>query len=156
MSSHLAADVAATRACGARLARALISTLSPAKAIVVTLEGELGAGKTTFVGGLLAELGHPGPVRSPTYTLIEPYRLRKRDIQHCDFYRLRTPDELDDLGWRDLLVPGAIVLVEWPDKAGDRLGDVDLAVRLEYAGADARSISFTAHSEMGQALVDTL
>jgi tRNA threonylcarbamoyladenosine biosynthesis protein TsaE len=156
MRSHLAADVAATRDCGARLARALLSAASPQSPVVVTLEGELGAGKTTFVGGLLAELGHRGPVRSPTYTLIEPYHFHARDIQHCDFYRLRTPDELDDLGWRDLLVPGAVLLVEWPDRAGDRLGGADLAVRLDYAGADARNISFTAYSEMGRALIDAL
>jgi tRNA threonylcarbamoyladenosine biosynthesis protein TsaE len=156
MRTCRATRAAATRDCGARLAHALLSVASPAAPVVVTLEGELGAGKTTFVGGVLTALGHPGPVRSPTYTLIEPYRLCGRDIQHCDFYRLRTPDELDDLGWRDLLLPGALLLVEWPDKAGDRLGAVDLVVRLDYADADTRNISFAAHSEMGHALIDAL
>ena len=105
----------------------------------------------------MTELGHPGPVRSPTYTLIEPYHLQGRDVHHCDFYRLRSPDELDDLGWRDLLTAGSILLVEWPDKAGDRLGRTDLAIAFEYAnGAAARNIAFEAHSELGEALIEAL
>ena len=109
------------RAFGARLARALLA--APAnESLLVTLSGDLGAGKTTLVGGLLAELGHVGPVRSPTYTLIEPYRLQGRDITHCDLYRLRHPDELDDLGLRDLQGAGSVLLVEWPEKAGGPTG----------------------------------
>jgi tRNA threonylcarbamoyladenosine biosynthesis protein TsaE len=105
----------AMRAFGARLARAVLA--APAsQSLLVTLSGDLGAGKTTLVGGLLAELGHVGPVRSPTYTLIEPYRLQGRDIAHCDLYRLRHPDELDDLGLRDLQGTGSVLLVEWPER----------------------------------------
>jgi tRNA threonylcarbamoyladenosine biosynthesis protein TsaE len=152
----IAADADATRAWGARLANALLRPEVVPVSLVITLEGDLGAGKTTFVSGLLAALGHDGPVRSPTYTLIEPYRLAGRDIQHCDLYRLRTADELDDLGWRDLPAPGAILLIEWPDKAGDRLGPVDLAVMFAYEGTDARRISFGARSKVGQVLVDAL
>ena len=91
-------------------------------ALLIGLSGELGAGKTTLVAGLLAGLGHEGPVRSPTYTLIEPYRLAGRDLYHCDLYRLRDPAELDDLGLRDLAVERSVLLVEWPERAGDRLG----------------------------------
>ncbi len=101
------------------------------ESLLVTLSGELGAGKTTLVGGLLAELGHVGPARSPTYTLLEPYRLQGRDITHCDLYRLRHPDELDDLGLRDLRVAGSVLLVEWPEKAEGRL-------ERSRSGADVR------------------
>jgi tRNA threonylcarbamoyladenosine biosynthesis protein TsaE len=143
------------RAFGARLGRALLAT--PAnESLLVTLSGDLGAGKTTLVGGLLAELGHVGPVRSPTYTLLEPYRLQERDITHCDLYRLRHPDELDDLGLRDLQGAGSVLLVEWPEKAGERLGATDLALTLDYAGADARKLVVAAHSPAGQAVAERL
>ena len=73
------------RALGARIAAALVAADEPG-ALLLTLRGDLGAGKTTLAGGLLAALGHQGPVRSPTYTLVEPYRLAGRDIAHCDLY----------------------------------------------------------------------
>jgi len=137
------------RAFGARLARAL--NAAPAAApLLVTLSGDLGAGKTTLVGGLLAELGHAGPARSPTYTLVEPYRLRNRDIVHCDLYRLRHPQELDDLGLRDMQGPGSVMLVEWPEKADGRLGLPDLALALDYAEPDARSIRLDAMTPAGE------
>jgi tRNA threonylcarbamoyladenosine biosynthesis protein TsaE len=143
------------RAFGARLAQALLA--SPAdQSLLVTLSGELGAGKTTLVGGLLAELGHVGPVRSPTYTLLEPYRLQERDVIHCDLYRLRHPDELDDLGLRDLRGAGSVLLVEWPEKAGDRLSTADLALTLDYAGPDARRLVVAACSPAGQVVLGRL
>jgi len=109
------------RALGAALARALFAADS-SQPLLVTLSGDLGAGKTTLVGGLLAALGHQGPARSPTYTLLEPYQFGDHDVVHCDFYRLRHPDELDDLGLRDLQRPGAILPVEWPAQGGERRG----------------------------------
>lgn len=143
------------RAQGARLARALLA--APADtAWLLTLTGELGAGKTTLVGGLLAELGHPGPVRSPTYTLLEPYRLQGRDVVYCDLYRLRHPDELDDLGLRELRGPGSVLLVEWPDKAAGRLGEADVAVNLAYAGPEAREVEFAAATAAGRVLLARL
>lgn len=154
-TEHAARGADEMRAFGARLARALLTT--PAhESLLVTLAGELGAGKTTLVGGLLTELGHVGPVRSPTYTLIEPYRLQGRDIAHCDLYRLRHPDELDDLGLRDLRGAGSVVLVEWPDRAAGRLGPVDLALTLDYAGPDARNVVAEARSPAGQAVLERL
>ena len=143
------------RAFGARLARALQAT-SADEALLVTLSGELGAGKTTLVGGFLAELGHVGPVRSPTYTLLEPYRLQGRDITHCDLYRLRHPDELDDLGLRDLRGAGSVLLVEWPERAEGRLSAADLALTLDYAGPDARKLTGEARSQAGQAALERL
>jgi tRNA threonylcarbamoyladenosine biosynthesis protein TsaE len=149
-----AADAAETRAIGARLAAAVLAA-DPSEPLLIALTGELGAGKTTLVGGLLAALGHPGPVRSPTYSLIEPYRLADRDIHHCDLYRLRHPDELDDLGLRDLLTARAVLLVEWPERAGDRLRPPDLALRLEYA-EDGRVVAVTATSGAGLAVLERL
>jgi tRNA threonylcarbamoyladenosine biosynthesis protein TsaE len=141
------------RALGARLARALRALPSDDSALV-TLSGDLGTGKTTLVGGLLAELGHVGPVRSPTYTLLEPYRYQGRDITHCDLYRLRHPDELEDLGLRELRRAGSVLLVEWPEKAAGRLGTADLELTLGYAGAEGRSLVVEAHSPTGQAVLE--
>jgi tRNA threonylcarbamoyladenosine biosynthesis protein TsaE len=143
------------RAFGARLARALVA-VPVHESLLVTLSGDLGAGKTTLVGGLLAELGHVGPARSPTYTLIEPYRLQGRDIMHCDLYRLRHPDEFEDLGLRDLRGAGSVLLVEWPEKAEGRLGAADLALTLDYAGPDARNFIAEAQSPAGQAVLERL
>jgi tRNA threonylcarbamoyladenosine biosynthesis protein TsaE len=108
------------------------------------------------VGGVLRGFGHDGPARSPTYTLVEPYRLAGRDLYHCDLYRLRHPDELEDLGLRDLRRPGSILLVEWPEKAAGGLGPADVAVVLRYAGTDAREIVVVAVSEVGRDVVNRL
>ena len=143
-----------TRAIGGRLAGAL-RDVPRDQPFLITLSGDLGAGKTTLVGGFLAALGHAGPVRSPTYTLIEPYRLADRDIHHCDLYRLRHPDELEDLGLRDLATPGAVLLVEWPERAEGRLGTPDLELKLAYAG-DGRSCELAARSPAGQGLAGRL
>jgi tRNA threonylcarbamoyladenosine biosynthesis protein TsaE len=141
------------RAIGAGLAASLLR-VDPAAPFVVGLSGELGAGKTTLVGGLLAALGHEGPARSPTYSLIEPYRLSGRDVHHCDLYRLRDPEELDDLGLRDLLVDRAVLLVEWPERADARLPTPDLALQIHYAD-DGRKLGLRAGTAAGaQVLTD--
>lgn len=145
-----AATPEATREIGGRLARA-ISAMPATASLLVTLSGDLGAGKTTFVAGVLAALGNPGPVRSPTYTLIEPYQAAGRDLYHCDLYRLRHPDELDDLGLLDLRAPGKVLLVEWPERAGGRLGQADLDIEISYEGA-GRMLNWQARSDAGQAL----
>lgn len=136
------------RACGARLAAALQGA-ALVEPFLLGLSGELGAGKTTLVGGLLEALGHMGPVRSPTYSLIEPYRLAGRDVYHCDLYRLRDPDELEDLGLRDLLAGPSLLLVEWPERAGAKLRAPDLSLRLAYAG-EGRRVSIEPASEAGR------
>lgn len=146
---HLtAADPEQTRAIGARLAGALVGA-DLREPFLVGLTGDLGAGKTTLVGGLLAALGHEGPARSPTYSLIEPYRLEGRDVYHCDLYRLRDPAELQDLGLRDLLAGDSILLVEWPERAGERLRTPDLQLHLEYA-ASGRTVVLVARSDPGR------
>lgn len=139
------------RALGARLAAAL-GAADVREPFVVGLSGDLGAGKTTLVGGLLAALGHEGPARSPTYTLIEPYRLAGRDLHHCDLYRLRDPSELDDLGLRDLLVGPAVLLVEWPERAAERLPKLDLGLLLEYEN-QGRALTFVPRSDAGRTVV---
>jgi tRNA threonylcarbamoyladenosine biosynthesis protein TsaE len=143
-----------TRAIGARLAVALLAA-DLREPIIVGLTGDLGAGKTTLVGGLLAALGHEGPARSPTYSLIEPYRLAGQDIYHCDLYRLRDPEELEDLGLRDLLTGSSILLVEWPERAGDRLREPDLRLHLEYTDA-GRRVAVAASSETGRQVLAAL
>jgi len=127
----------------------------PAEPLLIGLSGELGAGKTTLVAGLLEALGHAGPVRSPTYALIEPYRLADRDVHHCDLYRLRDPEELEDLGLRDLLTPRSVLLVEWPERAGDRLRPPDLSLRLDYTAA-GRRVEVTASSAVGETILARL
>lgn len=143
-----------TRALGARLADALCDARLD-QPFIVGLSGDLGAGKTTLVGGLLAALGHGGPARSPTYALIEPYRLGGRDVYHCDLYRLRDPGELEDLGLRDLLVGKSLLLVEWPERAGDRLRQADLALHLEYTD-DGRRLAFTPATAAGRRVLAAL
>jgi tRNA threonylcarbamoyladenosine biosynthesis protein TsaE len=151
----LACGAGDMRELGARLAGA-ISQSPKSGSLLITLVGELGAGKTTLVGGLLNALGHVGPVRSPTYTLLEPYQIDGRDIVHCDLYRLRHPDELEDLGLRDLRGPGSVLLVEWPDRAGGQLGPVDLSLALEYAADEARSVAVEAATPAGRAVLAAL
>ncbi len=138
-------DAQATRAAGQALARALLQHPA-ARPLLITLQGELGAGKTTFVAGLLGELGHDGPVRSPTYTLIEPYELHGRWFHHLDLYRLTDPLQLEELGVRDLLLPGAVLLVEWPERAGSLLSKPDLHIELGYPeqGTEGRQLTLLA------------
>jgi len=142
------------RALGDRLAAAIVAA-GLQEPLVVGLSGDLGAGKTTLIGGLLAALGHEGPARSPTYSLIEPYRLAGRDLYHCDLYRLRDPEELEDLGLRDLLQGNSVLLVEWPERAGDRLRAPDLMLSLAYEG-EGRSVAVEAGSDAGRQVLDAL
>lgn len=129
-------DEGATRAAGAALAAALGAIDPPA--IFITVAGELGAGKTTLVRGLLEALGIAGPVRSPTYTLIESYPAGSRRLHHLDWYRLAGPEDLEGVGFRELLAPGHWVLAEWPERAAAVAAQADLAVGLSYEGAGRR------------------
>lgn len=149
-----AADAEQTRGVGWRLGKALLLA-GLREPLRIALEGELGAGKSTLVAGLLGACGHLGPVPSPTYTLIEPYRLAGRAIYHCDLYRLESPEAVEDLGLRELVAGDSVLLVEWPERAGRALGRWDVVVRLEYEG-DGRRITLAAHTPAGHRVLDGL
>lgn len=135
-----------TLALGAQLAGAVPATSN--HALCVTLSGELGAGKTTLVRGFLRALGVEGSVRSPSYALLETYELAARRVLHLDLYRLRDPEEVTVLGLRDYDQPDAIWLVEWPERAADRLPLADLALRFEV-GDEGHSVRIEAGTPVG-------
>lgn len=108
---------------------------------VVTLSGDLGAGKTTLVRGLLRALGHEGRVKSPSYGLIESYRVGGRDIHHLDLYRLGHGEEIEYLGLEDLLTPGSLVLIEWPERGRGWLPPIDWRIRIDDRPEGGRRIT---------------
>ena len=140
-------DEAATVAAGSAIGRALNA------GCVVFLIGELGAGKTTFTRGALRALGHAGSVKSPTYTLCEPYDLAEAgQICHLDLYRLSNPEELEFLGIRDYIASGAILFIEWPSKGEGWLPVPDLQVALHESG-DGRQLTINALTTQGDDLL---
>lgn len=142
-----AADADATEACGRRLAAAA------KQGGVIFLSGELGAGKTTFTRGLLQALGHQGAVKSPTYTLVEPYELASLTVYHFDLYRLLDPEELELMGYRDYFRPGVLTLVEWPVRGEPLLPAPDLEVCISVPPGGGRTFILRARSPHGEALI---
>jgi tRNA threonylcarbamoyladenosine biosynthesis protein TsaE len=148
------------RALGRALGAALRTTDSGA--LVIGIEGELGAGKTTLVGGILAALGVTGAIRSPTYTLIEPYEAAGLQLYHIDLYRLNSAREVEALGIRDLLDARAVLLIEWPSRGAGALPTEDLSVAIEYqgptaaGGAQRRLLTAQAHSSAGDKLLEQI
>lgn len=123
--------------------------------LVVYLEGELGAGKTAFCRGVIQALGHSGTVKSPTYTLVEPYQSGAWRIHHFDLYRLADPEELEYMGIRDYFAEDTLNFIEWPDKGYGWLPGADIEIRIEYAG-NGRKIAFSALTEAGLRIIKTL
>ena len=119
------------------------------------ISGDLGAGKTTLVRGLLRGLGHAGRAKSPTYALVEPYSFSRLDLYHFDFYRFKERAEWLNSGFREHFNERSLCVVEWPEKAGDLLAPPDLHIRLDFAG-DARSASLDARSTAGEAWLSSL
>ncbi|MEQ6915982.1 tRNA (adenosine(37)-N6)-threonylcarbamoyltransferase complex ATPase subunit type 1 TsaE [Halomonas aquatica] len=121
----------------------------------VHLTGGLGAGKTTLTRGILRACGHRGAVKSPTYTLVEPYELEGVRVHHFDLYRLGDPEELEFIGGRDLLAEEALCVIEWPERGEGWLPAPDLEVVLRMADS-GRDATLEAHSAHGRAVLDRL
>lgn len=138
------ADAQATLAAGARLAPGLVGGM------VVTLGGEIGAGKTTLARGMLRGLGWMGPVKSPSYALLEHYRVSSLYFYHFDFYRFDDPSEWETTGFSEYFRPDAVCLIEWPERVAEWLPRVDLALTLEPVG-DGRALRLSARTAAGSA-----
>jgi len=141
-------DPADTRALGARLAAGL------AGGMVVTLSGDLGTGKTTLVRGLLQALGWTGPVKSPTYTLVEHYPFSSLYFYHFDFYRFTDPEEWETAGLAECFRDDAVCVIEWPERVGDLLPLADLAITLAHPPQptpnDGREAALEARTARGE------
>jgi tRNA threonylcarbamoyladenosine biosynthesis protein TsaE len=142
-------DESATLALGAALAPLVVPGL------VVTLSGELGAGKTTLARGLLRALGHAGPVKSPTYALVEVYEVLRLNLYHFDFYRFQDPREWIEAGFRDVFNGQNVCLIEWPERASGFLPPVDLEIALAVVES-GRTASLAAKSPAGEKILATL
>lgn len=132
-----------------------LAALLPETAFCIHLQGDLGAGKTTFVRGLLTALGHKGKVKSPTYTLVEHYQIHQRDIYHFDLYRLADPEELLYLGIEDYFSANALSLIEWPEQGKGVLPEPDLLISLNYQ-TSGRQVTLSAHSEVAANICEKL
>ena len=146
-------DEAATEALGAALA----GGIAPGR--VLHLSGELGAGKTTLVRGLLRRLGYGGRVKSPTYTLVEPYNISRLHLYHFDFYRFKDRSEWLSSGFREYFDGTAACIVEWPERAAGLLAPPDLCVTLTFAGGsqgDSRRALVEPRSSAGQSWASAL
>lgn len=146
-------DEAGTAAIGAALARAL------APGLAIHLHGDLGAGKTTLTRAMLHAAGYTGHVRSPTYTLVEPYAVmidgQQVEVLHFDLYRLASAEEFLDAGFREHFGGQAICIVEWPEKAAPVLPSPDIEVLLSISGR-GRDIELQALSDQGYQCLDRL
>ena len=141
----------------ASIAKAIVDVTD--SGFIIFLEGDLGTGKTTFVRGFLQSLGHTGNVKSPTYTLVEPYIINSKHIYHFDLYRLSTPDELEYAGGRDYFDGESICLIEWPEKAHGYLPTADITCCLSYenqADIQGRACEMIASTPRGQKILQSL
>lgn len=135
------------------LAQRLAVRLTPG--LVVYLHGDLGAGKTTLVRGVLNALGHTGRVKSPTYTLLETYSVNGLDLCHFDLYRINDEEEWESAGFRDEFDGNNIFFIEWPEKAQDLLPPADMEIELEMT-ARGRNAILTAHTRTGRECLERL
>ena len=145
----LLANEAETIAFGASIARLCQS------ATTIFLHGDLGAGKTTMTRGFVQQLGHSGNVKSPTYTLVEPYTLADWNIYHFDLYRLADPEELEFMGIRDYFADDCLCLIEWPQRGEGFLPAADLNITLSYVG-EQREVVVEGNTPLGLTMVEQL
>ena len=137
----------------AAFARAL-SAAPALRDAFISLDGELGAGKTTFVRHLLRALGITGRIKSPTYAVVEPHETPDGlAVHHFDFYRFGDPSEWDDAGFRDIFAAPGLKLAEWPNNAAGRIPLADLAIKIEAMPDQKRTVTLTASSPRGAALL---
>lgn len=144
-------DEIATVAMGKQLAHLVLHELK--QGIVVYLNGDLGAGKTTFTRGFVQGMGHKGNVKSPTYTLVEPYELGEWNVYHFDLYRLADPEELEFMGIREYFNDNCCCFIEWPEKGEGVLANADLTINMAYNN-EARIVEFNAQSALGKKLIE--
>ncbi|MFC3095207.1 tRNA (adenosine(37)-N6)-threonylcarbamoyltransferase complex ATPase subunit type 1 TsaE [Alteromonas sediminis] len=143
-------DLEQTAHVGACLAKAIAPHWE--SGVILYLSGDLGAGKTTLSRYILRTLGHQGNVKSPTYTLVEPYELEAGNVYHFDLYRLADPEELEFMGVRDYFGEKCICLIEWAEKGANYLASADLAITLELG--EKRSCTIGATSKRGETIVE--
>ncbi|WP_152207708.1 tRNA (adenosine(37)-N6)-threonylcarbamoyltransferase complex ATPase subunit type 1 TsaE [Marinobacter changyiensis] len=146
------ANEAQTERLGHDLAQAMLAVK---QGFTVFLQGTLGMGKTTLSRGLIRGLGHQGSVKSPTYTLVEPYEHLSPIVYHFDLYRLGDPEELEYVGIRDYFQGDNVCLIEWAERGQGILPEADLVIRLETQD-EGRSAAILARTDRGSQLVDTL
>lgn len=118
--------------------------------LVVTLSGELGAGKTTLARAICRGYGVPNEITSPTFTLVHEFEGTRSLVYHLDLYRLRGPDELGNLGWDDIVSADALVLIEWPERAGDLLPPDHLPIQLQHLPNDPQRRVLYAGGHVGE------
>lgn len=135
-------------------AKVLAAHLTPG--LLITLSGELAAGKTALTRALLHALGHHGKVKSPTFTLVESYVLPEWTVHHFDLYRLTSPAEVGGFGFEDYLAPDTVCVVEWPERGAGELPRADLGLRLEVMTPEARRVALSAGTDAGAALLTAL
>ncbi len=145
-SSFFAADVDETQHLARDIAAAILHTLP--HGLTIYLNGDLGAGKTTFSRYLIQALGHKGNVKSPTYTLVEPYELDQISIYHFDLYRLSDPEELEFMGVRDYFADNCLCLIEWAEKGAECLAPADLVISIRTIN-NGRQFLLTATTSQG-------
>lgn len=148
--TFILADELATIALGKQLANIVKAELK--QGIIVYLNGDLGAGKTTLTRGFVQGMGHVGNVKSPTYTLVEPYDLQDWQVYHFDLYRLADAEELEYMGIRDYFNSNCCSFIEWPEKGEGMLAEPDMVIDLAYHD-EQRQVSLQAKTALGERVI---